>query len=329
MRSITRLLIQYGYAVLFLAVFGQQTGVPVPADPFMIAMGALSGDGHFSLAFAIGLAWTAAMSGDLIWYRVGKHWGHRALRLLCQISMEPDSCVRTTRARIVRHGPKSLLAAKFVPGLSSVATPVAGMIGTPFWQFIFWDGLGAFLWVSVYLGAGFVFRRRLEALMHLLANASRSVAVILVAAAAVYLGWKLYRRRRFLRGVAATAIRPEEVLRQLETPEPPFLVDLRQPEEVVSEPIRIPSAMLRPPAELIDTYNELPDDRTIVLYCSCPNDGASGKTSFELRKLGFQNVRPLSGGLPAWLALGFPTEPVSHGSRENSSGSQLLQPFDR
>jgi membrane protein DedA with SNARE-associated domain/rhodanese-related sulfurtransferase len=311
MRFFVEILLHYGYAVLFLAVLGQQSGVPIPADPFMVGMGSLAGDGHYSLANSIAIAWTAAMLGDLLWFRIGRHWGTRALGLLCRISIEPDSCVARTHSRFARSGPRGLLLSKFVPGLSAVATPVAGMIRMPLRQFVLWDGLGALLWVSTYLTLGFVFRRRLEQFAQFFEGARKSFGVLLIFLIAAYFGLKVYRRRRFLCSVAAAAVKPEEIRDRIERGPELFIVDLRSAAEIEAEPVALPGALLRPPEELIQRYVELPVDRDIILYCACPNDGASGKTTLELRKLGYQNVKALSGGLPAWTALGFPTEAVA------------------
>ena len=282
----------------------------MPADPFMIGMGALAGDGRFSLGFAIALAWSAAMAGDLLWYRIGRRWGHGALRLLCRISIEPDSCVRTATGRFVKHGSKSLVIAKFVPGLSAVATPVAGMIRTPMRDFLFWNGLGSLIWVSVYLTVGFLFRKRLQALAEFVERFSKTLIILAVGAALLYLLWKFWRRRQFLLGVAARAITPEELRDRMGRSEPLVVVDLRDRLDVASDPVRVPGALVRPPAELLQSYSELPEDREIILYCNCPNDGSSGKTSMDLRRLGLRNVRPLSGGLDGWRERGFPTEGI-------------------
>jgi membrane protein DedA with SNARE-associated domain/rhodanese-related sulfurtransferase len=311
MKYFIRLLLHYGYALLFLAVLGQQCGVPVPADPFMIGMGSLAGDGHFYMGTAIAIAWTGAMAGDLLWFGVGRVWGSRALALLCRISIEPDSCVASTHSRFARNGPRSLLVSKFVPGLSAVATPVAGMIRMPLVQFLLWDGLGALLWVSFYLTLGFIFRRRLEELADYFEGASRSFAVVLVSAIVAYIGFKVYRRRRFLRNVAAATVEPREIRDQLKDGRELFIVDLRSPWEIEGEPVALPGAVMRPPDELIPRHAELPLDRDIILYCSCPNEGASGKATLQLRKLGYLNAKALSGGLSAWVKLGFPTEAVS------------------
>ena len=311
MQYFVQILLHYGYAVLFLAVLGQQCGIPIPADPFMVGMGSLARDGQFSLAGSIAIAWTGAMAGDLLWFRIGRVWGSRALGLLCRISIEPDSCVARTHSRFARSGPRGLLLSKFVPGLSAVATPVAGMIRTPLTEFLLWDGLGALLWVSAYLTLGYVFRRRLEELAQFFDGARRSLVVLLICLVVAYFGLKVYRRRRFLRNVAAATVKPHEVRDRLDGGLAPFIVDLRSPLEIEAEPVTLPGALIRPPDDLILRYAELPVDRDIILYCSCPNDGASGKATLELRKLGYGNVKTLAGGLPAWVALGFPTETVA------------------
>jgi membrane protein DedA with SNARE-associated domain len=147
-------LLQHGYVLLFAWVLIEQMGLPVPAVPLLIAAGALAGSGRINLTVAMGLAIIAVLLADVFWYYLGRYRGGRVLKLLCRISLEPDSCVRRTEDVFARHGAHSLLIAKFVPGLNTAAPTLAGIFRMPLARFMVFDGLGAFFWVSTFAGLG-------------------------------------------------------------------------------------------------------------------------------------------------------------------------------
>src|SRR5882762_7494596 len=155
-------LVQYGYLLLFAFVLAEQIGLPVPAVPVLLGVGALAGAGRMSLLPAFGAALAASLPPDLVWYELGRRRGSRVLSLLCRISLEPDSCVRRTENLFMRRGRKTLLIAKFLPGLSTVAPPLAGMVGITRFQFIALDVAAALLWSGAWMSLGYVFSDALE-----------------------------------------------------------------------------------------------------------------------------------------------------------------------
>src|SRR5262245_7301022 len=122
-------LLQHGYAVVFWWVLAEQLGLPIPAVPVLLAAGALSGPGKLDFGMTLALGTLASLTSDTAWYALGRYRGGPVLSFLCRISLEPDSCVRRTHDTFSRHGVRSLLIAKFVPGLNTAAPPLAGMIG--------------------------------------------------------------------------------------------------------------------------------------------------------------------------------------------------------
>ncbi|HLE04701.1 MAG TPA: DedA family protein, partial [Anaerolineales bacterium] len=154
MNEAFQFLLRYGYAVLFGFVFAEQLGLPIPAIPVLLAMGALVGAGHFSLAIAIPVALLAALLSDVIWYQLGRYRGPSVLNLICRISLEPDSCVRRTENVFASHGARALLFAKFIPGLSTAAPPLAGIFRMRLPRFLIWDGAGTLLWIGTFVGTG-------------------------------------------------------------------------------------------------------------------------------------------------------------------------------
>src|SRR5262245_7236787 len=154
-------LIRHGYVVLFGWVLLEQMGLPIPSVPLLIAAGALARAGKMNLTFAVTLAFIALILADLFWYALGRYRGVRILKLLCRISLEPDSCVRRTENVFVRHGVQSLLIAKFVPGLNTAAPSLAGVFRMPVRRFMIFDSLGRLFWGGTFTGFGFVFSDQL------------------------------------------------------------------------------------------------------------------------------------------------------------------------
>lgn len=155
-------LLQHGYAAIAVYVLAKQLGLPLPAAPVLVAAGALAGSGELGFAQVIGLALLASLAADVLWYEIGRRYGRRVLRFLCHRSLEPGSCVRRTEGAFVRTGAWSLVVAKFVPGLSTVAPPLAGMVRIRLWRFLLLDGAGILAWALAYAGLGYLFGHPLE-----------------------------------------------------------------------------------------------------------------------------------------------------------------------
>lgn len=169
MNEMIQFLIRHGYAVLFLWVLFEQLGLPIPAAPLLIASGALAGVGQLNFALVFVVAVLASLLSDHFWYQIGRYRGSRVLSLLCRISLDPDSCVRKTKEIFARHGARSLLVAKFIPGMTAVAPPLAGIFHMRPLRFLLFDGLGAFFWVWVFTIIGYLFSHQIE---HLVTNTS-------------------------------------------------------------------------------------------------------------------------------------------------------------
>ena len=261
-------LIRHGYSVLFLWVLAEQLGLPLPATPLLLAAGALAGAGQMNLWLALALAVLACMLGDVSWYQFGRLRGGKVLNLLCRISLEPDSCVRKTENAFVRHGSRSLLIAKFVPGLNTMAPPLAGIIGMRLGRFLIFDALGTLLYIGTFIGLGFVFSNQLEQVASRVASLGFSLLVILAGGLAAYIFWKYIQRRRFIRSLRIARITPEELRRKIEAGEEVVVVDLRGTLDFEAEPQTIPGAIRLAPDKVEEGHNQIPRDREIVLFCT-------------------------------------------------------------
>ncbi|MBI2679884.1 MAG: VTT domain-containing protein [Candidatus Solibacter usitatus] len=268
MQETVQFVLRYGYAILFASVLAEQLGLPLPASPVLLAMGALAGIGHFSLALALLLAVIASVLADTVWYWLGRRRGYKILNLLCKISLEPDSCVRRTSDIFTRYGPEALLFAKFVPGLSTVAPPMAGLIRMPLWRFLLNDGGGALAWAGAFAGLGFVFRTQLERVAEKAMSTGAGIMILVIAVVGGWVGWKFFQRARFLRKLRVARITPDELHRKMQDGDAVLIVDLRDARELASDAARLPGAIHVPLDQLESRHENIPRDREIILYCS-------------------------------------------------------------
>lgn len=268
MTETLQFLVQHGYTVLFVWVFVEQMGLPLPAPPLLLAAGALAGAEQLNLALATVLPSVAALLADTLGYELGRRRGTQILQLLCRVSLEPDSCVRRTQDVFARHGARSLLVAKFIPGLSTVAPPLAGIFRMRISRFLLFDGLGAFIWVGAFTGLGFLFRDQLERLAASAMGLGTGLVGILMVALAGYIGWKYVQRRRFLRELRIARMTPDELKQRLDVGEDVLIIDLRHSLDFEAEPVTIPGALQFSPDQLEQRHNQIPRDRDVVLYCT-------------------------------------------------------------
>jgi membrane protein DedA with SNARE-associated domain/rhodanese-related sulfurtransferase len=304
------ILIVYGYLLLFAWVLVEQLGVPLPAMPVLLAAGALSAEHEISFSLALLAGLSASLLADSVWFLVGRRYGHHVLRILCKLSLEPTICVRRTQDSFGRRRDVTLMIAKFVPGLATLAPPVAGQNGMKFGRFLLFDGIGATLWLSALLAAGRFFGDLLKRDPRVLDWAGKFSGALLLVGVLAFFAGRVIRRRLVLKKLVEARMEPEELKRQLDAGEEMFIVDLRHPLELLPDPFTLPGARLFNPEALAARHNEIPRDRDIVLFCSCPSEATAAKTAMTLHKLGIERVRPLRGGYDEWKRLGFPLEAV-------------------
>ncbi len=261
-------LLKHGSLVLFAWVFAEQLGLPLPSIPLLLAAGALAGTGRMSFPLSLLLPVGAALLADLFWYEVGRRKGIRVLQWLCKISLEPDSCVRRTEGAFAKHGARSLLVAKFLPGLNAVASPLAGIFHMRAPRFLLFDALGALLWAGSFLGLGYAFSGQIERVaQHALALGS-TLFFLLIGPLAAYIAWKFIARQRFLRELRISRITPDELKKKIDGGEDLVIVDLRHSLDFEAEPETIPGAFRMDAQQLQEKTDRLPRDREVILYCT-------------------------------------------------------------
>lgn len=319
MNDAVEFLIHHGEAVVFAAVLAEQIGLPVPAVPVLLAAGALAGAGKISLASAILLSLVACFAGDLVWYELGRYRGRQALNLLCRIALEPDSCVRRTENFFGRHGLRSLVLAKFIPGLSTITPALAGLFGVSARQFLLYNGLGALVWSVSFIVPGYLFSQQLESMAEQSARFGAATALLLGGSFTAYVAYKFIHRQWVLRELRIARISPDELKGLMDEGRDVVVVDLRGALDHKADPHTIPGALRITAEELEHRHQEIPRDQEVILFCACPNEATAARMALMLRKHGISRVRPLAGGIDGWRAREYPLE-----ARGSASGGVAI-----
>jgi membrane protein DedA with SNARE-associated domain/rhodanese-related sulfurtransferase len=304
MESLVDLVARHGVAIVFFNVLVEQVGLPVPAVPTLIVAGALAAKGQLSTPAIFAASVIACYIGDGLWFAGGRIYGHRVMKLLCRISLSPDSCVRQSEYHFGRWGKAALVVSKFVPGLSAVTPPLAGAMRMSWPSFIVLNGAGILLWSAIPIGAGMLFNDQIGEIIALLERYGAMAGSLLVAALAAYIAFKWWERRRFYRALRLARITVEELRGLHERGKPPVVVDVRSTVARKADARLIPGALTIDPGEIEARLGELPRDREIVFYCSCPNEASAAQVAKQIIQLGYTRVRPLAGGLDAWFHSG-------------------------
>jgi membrane protein DedA with SNARE-associated domain/rhodanese-related sulfurtransferase len=314
MNEIVHHLERHSYSVLFACVFARQACLPVPALLFLIAAGALAGNGNLSLATILCVSVVASVLADLLWYEAGRLRGNDVLHFIHRFSSMPDSSVSRIKRHFARYGPKLLLVSKLVIGLDAITPPLAGMSGTSTLRFMRYDAGGALLWAGLYAGVGYAFHSELDKGIALAQRLGALLSGIVGIVIAVFLGRRLLYWYDLIRQLRLARITPEGLKQKLDRREEIFIVDVQGCIlHHVTNKVSIPGAICIDGRRL-EKYR---DSRVpaawrtheVVLYCSCPAEITSARVALLLRGKGVSQVRPLAGGLQAWIDCGFPIIP--------------------
>jgi len=260
MNRLVQLLVKHGVPLVWANVFLEQIGVPVPAMPTLIVAGALSRENRMSSTHVLIAAVIASVAADWIWFALGRRFGYRILRTLCRISLSPDSCVRDTEERFERWGLKSLLIAKFIPGFSTVAPPLAGAGKRSTIAFLIYDSIGALLWAGSGVALGRVFHRAIDRVFRALENLGWWAIVIVGFGLALVVVVKWAQRRGFYRQLRMARVTIDELKQMIDRGAAPLVIDARSASARERDRRRIPSA--------ITVDDTMPSGREIIVYCT-------------------------------------------------------------
>ncbi|MEO8747592.1 MAG: DedA family protein/thiosulfate sulfurtransferase GlpE [Rhodanobacter sp.] len=302
------LIAEYGVLLVFLNVLVTQLGAPLPAVPTLVVAGATAAHGQLALPNILFVALLACLIGDSLWYWAGRCFGGRIMRVLCRISLSPDSCVHQSELHFQRWRGRVLLVAKFVPGLATVAPPLVGAMGLRFSEFVLFDGVGALLWAGVAVALGYVFANQLDVLLGMLANAGLFALQLLLGLLALYVLARWWQRHRLLIALRMPRITPAELNRALTQGPAPFLIDVRSTAARTLDRRIIPGALLADAEEIGQIMRDIAPAGELVVYCNCPHEATAVKVAKALLAQGYERVLPLAGGLDGWAAAGYLVE---------------------
>jgi membrane protein DedA with SNARE-associated domain/rhodanese-related sulfurtransferase len=305
MRELIILLIAHGAVIVFLVTLAARAGAPFPAAPIIVVAGGLAVAGQVSPLACLLASVVANVLGDAIWFQAGRWRGHRVMKLLCQISLSPDTCVRQSEDILTKWGGSSLIAAKFLPGISVMAAPMAGALRMSWMRFVAYDTGAALIWTLVFLAVGMIFSNGVVVILNVMAQFGLVAAIVIAVGVAGMLLFRYLRRQWMISERYAPRVSVHELRDLMIKGTPPIVIDLRSKLSIQADSRIIPGAVNSTLDDLSLTAHELPRDRQVVLYCNCPNEVTALQGVRILAKRGHVRARALHGGLAAWLELEF------------------------
>ncbi len=307
MNHLIELIQYYGLVFVFVNVLLLQAGLPVPAYPTLIITGALAAKSPYTLPGLLATAIVASVIADTAWYFTGRRLGGPVLKTLCRVSLSPESCVRQTESIFTRFGAPSLMVAKFVPGFASVATAMAGIVRLSPWKFVLFDAIGAALWSGVAIALGYIFRDAVNDVLDVFAALGRIGIVLIILGFVGYAVWKWVQRNRFIRQLRMDRVTVAELRELADSGLPTTVIDVRSP---LSQSVtgRIPGAISVDVSKMKFGLLAVEPTTEVVVYCQCPNEATAVKVAKALIAHGFKRVRPLAGGIDAWIEAGYDVE---------------------
>lgn len=311
METLNTALAQHGYAILIAVIFLETIGLPVPAALALLIAGGAAARGVLQAPYVLGCAFSAMMTADTLMFLLGRHTGWWLLGLLCRISLNPETCILRSADSFYRRGRTLLVIAKFIPGINTMAPPLAGSMNMRLAQFLRLDSAGAALYVGSYFGAGFFFSGALEAVTRGYNAAGRVLGWAVIMLLVAYL---MFRAWLWTKGRAQSAVSfasPDEAAREMDAGA--FVYDVRSHGYFDAKATRILGSRRLDPHALHQSATELPSQRRVFIYCTCVRQATSARVAQELQiLLEGKDVRVtvIRGGLRAWTKAGLPVESV-------------------
>lgn len=326
--EIIALMSQYGLLLVFLGVLVEQIGLPVPSLAVLVVAGALASTGQLWLPGILLVSLAACLCGDLAWYAAGRYFGARVMRTLCRISLSPDSCVHQSELRFERWRGQILLVAKFMPGLSLVAPPLVGALGLRLRVFLLFDILGSLLWTAVMVGLGYVFAGQIDPLLGILTSAGAAALGIVAGLFALFILYKAWRRWRLRVALRMVRITVDQLRHELADGHAPLVLDVRSAVSRRLDPQIVDGAVMADAEHIEYALPGVPHDRELVIYCNCPTEATSARAAKTLMAHGYHDVRPLQGGLAAWVKAGCATQrlPAAGEAARRGPGAEVASP---
>ena len=299
--------------ILALNTLLHEVGVPLPLTPTALVVGARVASGAIDPVVPIAAVVAGTLIGNSVWFAAGRRYGASVLKLLCRLSLSADTCVSRTEGAFGRWGWSSLVVGRFLPGVSLIAPPLAGALGMKWSTFLVLTAAGGALYGLVAVGAGVLLHEQVDAVLRQLEGLGWQAFASVAAVLALYVAWRWWWRRRVARRLDVPRISVDELQALIESGEAPLVVDVRGATTRTLDTRHIPGAVAVELDALEAGAAALPRDRQIILYCVCPNEASAAKAAWLLLKSGYTRVRPLRGGLDAWIVAGHAVEAAPAG----------------
>jgi membrane protein DedA with SNARE-associated domain len=288
---------------VFLNVMLNQGGLPLPALPTVLTAAALSAQQPNRLAAVVMAGVSGALLGDLVQYWCGKRFGRRILSMVCKVSFSPDFCVSQTEAMLAKVGPLSLIFAKFLPGVSLLSVAMAGISQMRLPLFLLLDAIGALLFVGAIAAFGWLFENEIISVIDKLAAFGLWGALAALSMLALYMTARWVQRQLFIRSLRMSRITVDELRRLMADGRKILILDVRPLDARTAGGI-IPGAVAAHPTEIKAVLETYPHEQETIVYCACPNEASAATAAKHLRRAGFKRIRPLLGGIDAWVQAG-------------------------
>jgi membrane protein DedA with SNARE-associated domain/rhodanese-related sulfurtransferase len=307
MQNVITIAERHGLLIVFINTLISQSGLPLPVIPTLMTVAAFARQSPYQITQIILAGVSGALIAELALYWCGLHYGQRFLGLLCRLSFSPDFCVRRTEEVFARIGSWSLLFAKFIPGLSLITVAMAGVTKMPVLVFLLLDAIGGLLFIGAFIGLGLLFQDAITSVLFTLIDLGKIGGLIVLAAVGLYLLTKWWRRQLFIRQLRMDRITVAELRKLIDDGQEIVILDVR-PKETRAQEGTIPGAVSAHPADTDPALKTFPREMEIVVYCACPNEASAATAAKHLRQAGFKKIRPLLGGIDAWVQAGHPVE---------------------
>jgi membrane protein DedA with SNARE-associated domain/rhodanese-related sulfurtransferase len=301
---------QHGYSILFAAVFLEAIGLPVPAALVLLIAGGAAANGTINIGYALSGTVLVMLAGDMLMFLLGRFTGWWLLGVLCRISLNPESCILRAADSFYRRGRMLLVVAKFVPGINTMAPPLAGSMNMRVWPFLQLDLAGAVLYIGAYFGIGFIFSGALAALTRGYQQFGRVFSWCVFVLIVGYIGFQVGLWIRARRLSAVPFVVPAEAAHELANGA--WIYDVRSHGYLDAKAKRIQGSRRLDPNAIHQSRAEFPSDRPVYVYCTCVREATSARVARELQQHGVR-VAVIKGGLRAWKKAGLPVEPVPRG----------------
>ncbi|MDB5791097.1 MAG: sulfurtransferase [Massilia sp.] len=306
--SMLQLLNEYGIWLVFVNVLIVQLGLPIPAVPTLVIAGALAASGGLDLVTVIAASVLASTLADYCWYLIGRRFGYRVLAKLCRLSLAPDFCVRQAETNYQRWGASLLIFAKFIPGVATVAPPLAGVVNMGQRPFLLSAALGGLLWAGAFIGIGYILDSQSGALIALLEGLGGYVLMAAVVSLSAYILYRFRQRKQLSKTFQMTRVTAEEAVQLMLDPKKPVLLDVRSAVARRLDGRRLPGAIHFDIGDLDRLGKTIPKDAHLIVFCACPNEVSAAYMALQLRELGYRSVSPLKDGIDGWSAAGLPID---------------------